>query len=97
MGQAEWGGQEEWGGGGGQAELGAQQSRYSRSVSAVSPGGGGAIDGWVTGWYNPNGTLCFRWFILPASLIHALVASFWGGAPPPEAKPLATSTLHDCP
>ena len=31
----------------------------------------------VTGWYNPAGTMCFRWFILPASLIHALVASLF--------------------
>ena len=31
----------------------------------------------VTGWYNPKGTMCFWWFTLPASLIHALVASFF--------------------
>ena len=31
----------------------------------------------VIGWYNLYGALCCRWFILPASLIHALVASFF--------------------
>ena len=50
----------------------------------------------VTGRYNPMGTLYIRWFMHPASLIHALAASFFwfgGGGGDDEGDVLGRGVL----